>query len=175
MTKTFHLQQVVAVLGLLVVLSGLPALAAGDNGRALAPSGLVLALDVGQASSTDASWMSVEDMRSEFIGKTLEGVYPDGSAWSDAYFPDGSIIYHDTVNNWTGEWSFKGPAYCTWYLGGAQGGCFLVRKLSANCYSFFVVPNDWNRPEPPDASQIGWNGNGWVNDRPGTCEPRVGV
>jgi hypothetical protein len=115
-------------------------------------------------------WMSEADIRREMVGHAMKGYYRDGVRWVDDYSRDGAIAYHDDRNTWTGKWSFQGNVFCTFYEGGSIGGCYLVRQLSANCFDFIVVPDDWRGPDLAPGTPASWLARGWRGEEASTCE-----
>jgi hypothetical protein len=130
---------------------------------------LALCLGCGPARATEV-WMSEAEIRNALIGHVNKGVYRGGERWTDAYAADGSITYHDARNAWTGQWSFHGNAFCTLYNDDVDGGCYLVRQLSANCFDFVTVPMDWNGPGLPPGASSAWLARGGRSEEPTTCE-----
>ncbi|MEZ5910152.1 MAG: hypothetical protein R3D31_15240 [Hyphomicrobiaceae bacterium] len=132
---------------------------------------LVALIALGWPSMADATarWMSVEAMQRAFIGQRLAGVYASGQPWIESYDHQGGIDYWDKRGKAKGYWSFRGPAFCTFYTAGLAGGCWRAVKTSANCYEFFVegaVPRE-GRPR--------WGARGWRTDSPATCDVGAGV
>ena len=63
--------------------------------------GLLLAAPA--APALDA-WMTEEAMRAAFIGKTLDGHYGNGVAWTETYFADGRLDYRESRRRAVGKW-----------------------------------------------------------------------
>lgn len=122
-----------------------------------------------QAPAAD-TWLSEAEIRRELIGHTNKGFYRGGERWVDAYAGDGSIAYRDERVSWSGQWSFHGNAFCTFYNDGANGGCYLVRQQSKNCFEFVAVPDDWRGPGLAPGSSPDWFAKGWRSEEPTTCE-----
>lgn len=98
-----------------------------------------------------------------FKGMTLDGVYRDGEFFSETYAEDGSIRYHGLAGADRGEWSAVSGRFCTFYEG-AEGGCFVVERDGANCFTFFV---DEGGDQPKPAAD--WTSRGWDRGKPSTC------
>lgn len=119
------------------------------------------------------SWMSEAAMRAAFIGKTLDGHYVDGLAWTETYAEDGRLAYRERVRSGTGYWYFKGHVFCTFYDpgNGLNGGCWNAVKTSANCYEFFAA-----EAEPADAPAAepyrSWVARAWRQSEPSTCQEK---
>lgn len=97
-------------------------------------------------------------------GITLDGVYADGTFFSESYNADGSIRYHDPDGADSGEWSVQDGRFCTFYEN-SQGACFFVERDGANCFTFYEPDGDGDNAKPkPD-----WTSRGWNRDLPPTC------
>ena len=124
------------------------------------------------SSHARGGWMTESAMRADFIGKELAGHYADGRTWTETYHSDGGISYREVDRQATGQWSFRGSVFCTFYGPGFDGACWFSRKLSANCYEFYLASRE------PDG-EIGlpkrWNARGWRTDRASTCDGQPGV
>ena len=80
--------------------------------------------------------MSGDAIGKAFRGITLDGIYDDGAFFSETYFDDGSIRYHDSQGADSGEWSVSGDTFCTFYED-QTGACFFVERDGVNCFTFF--------------------------------------
>lgn len=107
----------------------------------------------------------VEDLEAVFRGMTLDGVYADGLFFSETYFEDGLIRYHDATGADSGEWSVRDGMFCTFYET-QQGACFFVRRDGENCFTFYesVAGEDGSLAPRPD-----WTSRGWDRSRDPTC------
>jgi hypothetical protein len=74
-------------------------------------------------------------------GKTLEGVYGDGTPVTESYAVGGKIPdYADPLRKVTGTWSVVNNTLCTFYDDNLMsGGCFRVEQVSVNCFDYYVV------------------------------------
>lgn len=105
------------------------------------------------------------EIRQAFDGITLDGVYRDGLFFSETYFEDGLIRYHDTHGSDSGEWTVEDDTFCTFYQR-LSGACFFVERDGENCFTFFVaVPDDDGRLEP----EAEWTSRGWNRSMDSTC------
>jgi hypothetical protein len=115
--------------------------------------------------------MKAAEIDKAFRGMTLDGVYSNGSFFTEVYNPDGSIRYHDATAADSGAWSVKNDMFCTFYEG-KQGACFFVEREGANCFSFY---------EEDAASGGGgqarkqWTSRGWNRAEKSTCAEPVGA
>jgi hypothetical protein len=105
------------------------------------------------------------EMAKAFSGITLDGIYDDGSFFSETYFEDGSIRYHDVHGADSGQWSVEGDTFCTFY-DSQQGACFFVEKDGDNCFSFYeAVEGADGKLEPNET----WTSRGWNRQADPTC------
>ena len=154
-------------------------------GRLLAFSGMAGAALVAappSAPALDPPWMTEAAMRSAFVGKTLDGHYGNGVAWTEIYFDNGRLDYRESQRRAVGNWYFRGHVFCTFYEAPLaqpplNGGCWTAIKTSANCYEFYLAGLS---PEPPyqdDAPGMAqrWNARGWRKDEPSTCMEKPSV
>ena len=109
--------------------------------------------------------MVASDIETTFRGITLDGVYNDGTFFSETYFEDGTIRYHDAAGADSGEWSVQDNMFCTFYEA-QQGACFFVVRDGRNCFTFFEPARgpDGN-PVPRDT----WTSRGWDRRNGATC------
>jgi hypothetical protein len=100
-----------------------------------------------------------------FAGVTLDGIYEDGTFFTETYFDDGSIRYHDVNRSDSGEWSVRGDTFCTFYED-QSGACFFVERDGDNCFTFFeAVEESGGRKKAAE-----WTSRGWNRDREATCK-----
>lgn len=105
------------------------------------------------------------EMEKAFAGFTFDGIYDDGSFFSETYYEDGSLRYHDVNGADSGEWSIEGDTFCTFYEA-AQGACFFVERDGENCFTFFeAVEGDGGGMKPSDT----WTSRAWNRDSDSTC------
>jgi hypothetical protein len=145
----------------------------------LLASAVVLAALAPPAQATPA-WMNEEAMRAAFIGKTLDGHYLDGLAWSETYFPEGRLDYRESVRKGPGYWYFRGGnVFCTFYQPGhgLNGGCWTALQVSANCYEFYLagMRDQKSEEESMPGPLTGWLARGWRQGEASTCEDRPSV
>ncbi len=107
--------------------------------------------------------MGAEDLEAMLDGITLDGIYANGTYFTEAYHDDHTIRYWDANGADSGEWSIENGLFCTFY-DSQQGACFAVQRDGDNCFSFFEM--DRNDPTGPLAN---WNSRGWNRARQSTC------
>jgi hypothetical protein len=121
-------------------------------------------------------WMSQEAMRAAFIGKTLDGHYVDGLAWSETYSAEGRLDYRESLRKGLGFWYFRGQVFCTFYDPGhgLSGGCWTTVQASTNCYEFYLagLSDRGAEGESSPGPLSGWLARAWRKGEPSTCEDR---
>jgi hypothetical protein len=118
----------------------------------------VIAAEAGQS-------MVSPEIEGTFRGMTLDGIYNDGTFFSETYFDDGSIRYHDAAGADSGDWSVQEDMFCTFYEA-QQGACFFVVREGPNCFIFFEpVRGDDGRVVPRET----WTSRGWNRSSAATC------
>jgi hypothetical protein len=120
-----------------------------------------------QPAVAQDSWMDGRKMTETFAGRTIDGRYGSGLAFTESYRADGSIAYRDTVTSATGNWRVTGQGFCTFYEN-MNGGCFLVRQLGANCFEFYISESQDAGPLPPQDGKP-YVAQGWYPEKPSTC------
>lgn len=109
--------------------------------------------------------MVAHEMRMAFEGITLDGIYHDGLFFSETYFEDGLIRYHDVHGADAGEWTVEDDTFCTFYES-QTGACFFVIRDGENCFSFYeAIEDDRGRISPAGD----WTSRGWNRDMDPTC------
>ena len=109
--------------------------------------------------------LNASEIEKTFRGITLDGIYDDGRFFSETYFDDGSIRYHDADGADSGDWSVRKDMFCTFY-GGQEGACFFVIRDGANCFIFFGSIEGADGGLMPDES---WTAQGWNRQSKATC------
>jgi len=105
------------------------------------------------------------EIRLALTGITLDGVYSDNLFFSETYFEDGLIRYHDINGADTGEWTIEDDTFCTFYES-LSGACFFVERDGDNCFTFFEAIEDDKGVLHPAAE---WTSRGWNRDEESTC------
>lgn len=129
---------------------------------------------------TSTPWMSEADMRAAFIGKTLDGHYGNGLAWTETYFDDGRLDYREPERRAVGKWHFRGRVFCTFYDPAQprpplSGGCWTAIKSGANCYEFYLAGLTRDEEFEDEATSRRWNARGWRQGEPSTCQDKPSV
>ena len=137
----------------------------------LFPVVIALLVAVSAAGAAAGEPMSGEDMRLTFRGMVLDGIYDDGTFFSETYFEDGSIRYHDSNGADSGEWSVSGETFCTFYED-QSGACFFVERDGQNCFTFYEAVEEGQGRMAP---QREWTSRGWSRESPSTCPSPPGA
>lgn len=144
------------------------------SATAVFASALVAVAYPGAATKSPA-WMTEADIKTTFGGKTIQGHYASGTAFTETYHADGGIDYVERTRSFGGHWSVQGEAFCTIYHKDGSGGCYLVSQVGENCYEFYFVA----RTEYDAANALmippSWTARAAVSDRSGTCDERPAV
>ncbi len=106
-------------------------------------------------------------MAEAFAGRTIEGRYGSGLTFAETYASDGRISYRDPTVTAAGNWRVTAQGFCTFY-DEMNGGCFLVRKLGANCFEFYFSEGQDSGPLLPKESKP-YVAQGWYPEKPSTC------
>jgi hypothetical protein len=127
---------------------------------------LVIAIAlVPSAEASGGQRMVSEEIAKALTGITLDGIYQDGLFFSETYFEDGLIRYHDVHGADSGEWLVEDDTFCTFYET-QSGACFYVERDGDNCFTFFeAIEDDDGKTHP--APQ--WTSRGWNRDMDQTC------
>ncbi len=143
--------------------------------RALRVLVLASALAIWHGSTASAvepdGFFGETEIRDLVSGTTFEGEFVDGVKWREAYHTDGSLDYDAHNAHWVGDWHADGELFCTFYRGVIEGGCYLVRQMSANCYYFYVagVGIDQPRMSRGIEDRQNWYARGWRKNAVSTC------
>jgi hypothetical protein len=113
-------------------------------------------------------------MKSAFGGKTIQGQYASGKAFTEVYRADGSIEYRERGVEYRGHWSLQAGTFCTIYHSDPTGGCYQVRQVSQNCYEFYFVARTEEQANS-DPSRPAWTARAAVADRDATCSDKPSV
>ncbi|MBN8999756.1 MAG: hypothetical protein J0H54_10280 [Rhizobiales bacterium] len=108
--------------------------------------------------------MPAGEIEKTFSGMTLDGIYADGTFFTETYKEDGSIRYHDPDGADSGQWSVDDGRFCTFYEA-SQGACFFVERDGANCFTFFAGEGSGDALKPA----ADWTSRGWNRELPPTC------
>ena len=96
---------------------------------------------LGAGPAAASQRMSADDIATALGGIVLDGIYADGTYFTEAYHDDHSIRYWDANGAASGEWSIEKGLFCTFYEN-LEGACFAVERDGANCFTFFEMDPD---------------------------------
>ena len=139
----------------------------------LAPIAALMALS--QSAAAIEPWMDEGAMGSAFGGKTIQGNYASGKAFTETYRSDGTIDYSEHDVQYRGHWSLQAGSFCTIYHSDPTGGCYQVRQVSANCYEFYFVSRTEAEAAEGDLTRPAWTARAAVSDRDPTCSDKPSV
>lgn len=127
-------------------------------GKALGPAG------------AEPLWLKADEMSSALAGKTLEGRYLSGRAFTERYGADGRLEYSEpggvTV---AGHWSITAGTFCTIYDGDTSGGCFLVARVGRNCFEFFFATRTEEDAQRRRTDEPSWTARGSIAGEETSC------
>jgi hypothetical protein len=111
-----------------------------------------------------------------FEGKTVSGVYADGTPVSETYAVGGDIpFYKDKFRSATGKWSTVNNLFCTFYNDDQMsGGCFRVEQVSANCFDYFALANSTDEALAPQ-DRPRYTARASIDGIPATCPEDLSV
>lgn len=128
-----------------------------------------------QPSAAIEPWMDENSMRAAFAGKTIQGHYASGKAFTEVYLADGGIEYREKGIEYRGHWSLQAGSFCTIYHSDPTGGCYQVRQVSENCYEFYFVTRTEMQAAERDLGRPAWTARAAVSDRDATCNEKPSV
>ncbi len=115
-------------------------------------------------------WMGDSELRQTFAGATIDGVYASGLTFREQYMATGKLDYREaggrTLN---GHWSVVSGTWCTIYTVSNTGGCFKVKRVSANCYEFHFQTRTEEEARQPEPGVPSWTARAWLVGPQPTC------
>ena len=136
---------------------------------------LSLAVPVARTANAEAAWLPGADISKALAGKTIEGRYASGRAFTETYLPDGRIEYIEQGMTIGGRWSVTAGTLCTIYDADPAGGCFRVSKVGANCFEFYFAARTEEAAPGPDGSTPKWTARGSVSGQAAACQDGANV
>ena len=123
--------------------------------------------------------MSPDAIRTEFMGKKMQGYFHNGRTWTSGYHEGDRFDMCEGQLCVEGRWFFRGRALC--FLSGPphwllQERCTVLHEISANCYEFHLTsPRAGPRLDEGDfRSEPHWHSLGWRQEEAAACEERCG-
>ena len=138
---------------------------------------VLLALSAPAALAADAAalWLPSEGIARALTGKTIEGRYANGRAFTERYLADGHLEYLEDGETIGGHWSVTAGTLCTIYDTDPTGGCFRVTKAGANCFEFYFAARTEAAAPGPEGSVPAWTARGSVSGEPEACHDGANV
>ena len=150
-----------------------------DKNRMQWPATWIACLLIGglsvRAEEAHAIWLQGADISTALTGKTLEGRYGNGRAFTERYLSDGRIEYFENGSQMGGHWSITAGTLCTIYDTDPTGGCFRVSRAGANCFEFYFAARSEEAAPGPDDSKPTWTARGSVSGEPSACQDGANV
>lgn len=124
-----------------------------------------------QAAPAESGWLSADEISAALSGKTLEGRYASGRAFTERYKADGRVEYSEAGGMAAGgHWSITAGTFCTIYDGDTSGGCFLVARVGRNCFEFYFTTRTEEDALRRGADDPSWTARGSVAGEATSCE-----
>jgi hypothetical protein len=136
---------------------------------------LIALVAAAAANDEPTRWLPGRDIAQALGGKTLEGRYANGRAFTERYLDGGRIEYFDNGATLGGRWSIQAGTLCTIYDTDPAGGCFRVSRSGTNCFEFYFVARTEDAAPGPQGSQPSWTARGSVSGEPNTCHDGANV
>ncbi|MFV0296368.1 MAG: hypothetical protein ACK5JT_09655 [Hyphomicrobiaceae bacterium] len=121
------------------------------------------------------AWMNDDEIKSQFSGRKLQGIYPSRKHWREEIFTNGTTDYTEGTKRWKGQWHVTNGSFCFRYPVPGTGGCFRVVQVSANCFELYELGTEHADTNAPPTTRDYWNGRMWHSDRKTTCEQTPSV
>lgn len=128
-----------------------------------------------RAESGDAAWLQDRDIATAIAGKTLEGRYASGKAFTERYLDDGRIEYIEGGKTIGGHWSVTAGTLCTIYDTDPAGGCFRVTRVGSNCFEFYFASRTEEAAPGPKEAMPAWTARGSVSGQASACDDGANV
>jgi hypothetical protein len=135
----------------------------------------LLAIGAVSAATGNAPWLQNNDIATALAGKTLEGRYASGKAFTERYLDDGRIEYIEGGKTIGGHWSVTAGTFCTIYDTDPAGGCFRVTRVGSNCFEFYFASRTEAAAPGPEDSVPSWTARGSVSGQASACDDGANV
>ncbi len=135
----------------------------------------LLAAGFATAEAGSPTWLHDSDIQSALAGKTIEGRYATGKAFTERYLPNGRIEYIEGGATIGGHWSVTAGTLCTIYDTDPAGGCFRVTRASANCFEFYFASRTEEAAPGTLGSTPAWTARGSVSGEASACQDGANV
>ena len=136
---------------------------------------LVLIASAVLAEDTASVWLPGDDIAEVLSGKTLDGRYANGRAFTERYLAGGRLEYSEDGETMGGHWSVTAGTLCTIYDTESTGGCYRISKSGQNCFEFYFTTRTEAAAPGPEGSIPTWTARGAVEGEPATCHDGANV
>ena len=136
---------------------------------------VVFGMLLGPAVAATPGWLDDGEIKASLTGKTLEGRYASGRAFTERYLADGRVEYVERGHTIGGHWSVTAGTLCTIYDTDSEGGCFRVSKASENCFEFYFVARTQEAAPGPEDAKPAWTARGAISGEPSACRDGANV
>jgi hypothetical protein len=136
---------------------------------------LILASTAASAAGDAGVWLPDADITRALAGKTIEGRYANGRAFTERYLTDGRVEYIENGRAIGGHWAVTAGTLCTIYDTDPAGGCFRVSRSSANCFEFYFAARTEETAPGPEGSSPQWTARGSVSGDSAACQDGANV
>jgi len=147
------------------------------NVRHFALIGLLTTAGVMPAGADNPSlrWLADGEIAAALKGKTIEGRYASGRAFTERYDLGGRVKYEEDGATIGGRWSITSGTLCTIYDNDPAGGCFRVARVSENCFEFYFAARTEAATPGPKGSAPLWTARGAVDGQTAACADGASV
>lgn len=127
------------------------------------------------AGDSPSPWLAESEIAAALSGKTIEGRYASGRAFTERYESDGRVQYMEGGATIGGRWSITSGTLCTIYDADPAGGCFRVSRVSENCFEFYFAARTEDATPGPQGSKPIWTARGSINGGASACQDGAAV
>ncbi len=143
---------------------------------ASALAAVVVSICVAMPARAAIGWMTDGELQTVFAGKSLEGRYANGRAFTERYGADGRVAYMEAGRSvMGGHWSVTAGTFCTIYDQDGSGGCFRVSRAGKNCYEFYFITRTEEDATRREDEKPSWTARGSVSGVETSCEDGANV
>ena len=136
---------------------------------------LGLTASVAAAEPGTSLWLPGDGIAQALTGKTLDGNYANGRAFTERYLANGRLEYIENGEAMGGHWSVMAGTLCTIYDTDPAGGCYRVTKAGKNCFDFYFVSRTEAAAPGPSGSVPSWTARGSVSGEAAACREGADV
>ena len=126
-------------------------------------------------AAATAIWLGDNEIKDQLGGRTIEGRYASGRAFTETYLANGRVEYLEKGASIGGHWSVIAGTLCTIYDTDPAGGCFRVSKAGKNCFEFYFVTRTEDAAPGADNAKPAWTARGAVSGEATACQDGASV